>query len=89
MTKLELIEKMASDASISREAARKVIDSFTHGIKTTLKKGNKVLLVGFGTFSVHKRLPRVGRNPKTGEVIRIKASRSIKFRAGKSFRDAV
>ena len=89
MTKAELIEKMATDADISKAAADKALNSFIDGIKKTLKKGNKVTLVGFGTFSVGKRAARKGRNPKTGEVIKIKASKSPKFKAGKAFKDAI
>lgn len=89
MTKVELIEKMASDASISKAAAQKAMDSFMDGIKKALKKGNKVTLVGFGTFSVGKRAARKGRNPQTGETIKIKASKSPKFKAGKAFKDAI
>lgn len=76
-------------ANISKAAAGKALDSFVDGIKKTLKKGNKVTLVGFGTFSVAKRAARKGRNPRTGEVIRIKASKSPKFKAGKTFKDAI
>ena len=89
MTKVELIDKMASDASITKAAAQKAMDSFMDGIKKALKKGNKVTLVGFGTFSVGKRAARKGRNPQTGETIKIKASKSPKFKAGKAFKDAI
>lgn len=89
MTKAEIIDKMAADANISKAAAGKALDSFIDGIVKTLKKGNKVTLVGFGTFSVAKRAARKGRNPRTGEVIKIKASKSPKFKAGKAFKDAI
>lgn len=89
MTKTELIDKMAKDANISKAAANKALDSFIDGIKKTLKKGNKVTLVGFGTFSVGKRAARKGRNPQTGAVIKIKASKTPKFKAGKAFKDAI
>lgn len=89
MTKAEIIEKMAKDANITKAAADKALDSFIDGITKTLKKGNKVTLVGFGTFSVAKRAARKGRNPQTGEVIKIKASKSPKFKAGKTFKDAI
>jgi len=89
MTKVELIDKMAKDADISKAAAQKAMDSFMDGIKKALKKGNKVTLVGFGTFSVAKRAARKGRNPQTGETIKIKASKSPKFKAGKAFKDAI
>jgi len=89
MTKAELIEKMAKDADVSKAAANKALDSFVDGIKKTLKKGNKVTLVGFGTFSVGKRAARKGRNPQTGETIKIKASKTPKFKAGKAFKNAI
>ncbi len=89
MTKAELIDKMAGDANISKAAAQKAMDSFIDGIKKSLKKGNKVTLVGFGTFSVGKRAARKGRNPQTGETIKIKASKTPKFKAGKAFKDAI
>ena len=89
MTKQELIEKMATDANITKTAADKALNSFMDGIKKTLKKGNKVTLVGFGTFSVGKRAARTGRNPQTGAAIKIKASKAPKFKAGKGFKDAV
>lgn len=89
MTKAELIEKVAKDAGISKAAAGKAVDSMIDGIKKTLKKGQKVSLVGFGTFSVAKRKARTGRNPRTGETIKIKASKAPKFTAGKAFKDAL
>jgi DNA-binding protein HU-beta len=89
MTKAELIEKMAGDADVSKAAAGKALDSFIEGVKKSLKKGDKVTLVGFGTFSVSKRGARKGRNPRTGETIKIKASKAPKFTAGKAFKDAI
>jgi DNA-binding protein HU-beta len=89
MTKAELIEKMAKDAGVSKAAAGKALDSFVDGVKKTLKKGNKVALVGFGTFSVSKRKARKGRNPRTGETISIKATKAPKFTSGKAFKEAV
>jgi len=89
MTKVELLEKMSADADISKAAADKALYSFMDGIKKTLKKGNKVTLVGFGTFSVGKRAARTGRNPQTGAAIKIKASKAPKFKAGKGFKDAI
>jgi DNA-binding protein HU-beta len=88
MTKAEIIEKMTKDADISKVAAGKALDSFIDSIKKTLKKGNKVTLVGFGTFSVSKRKARTGRNPRTGEPIKIKASKAPKFTVGKAFKGA-
>lgn len=89
MTKAEIIEQMANDADTSKVVAGKALNSFIDGIQKSLKKGNKVTLVGFGTFSVSKRAARKGRNPQTGETIKIKASKAPKFTAGKAFKDAV
>ena len=89
MTKQELIEKMAKDAGLSASDADAALKSFMEGIKKTLKKGDKVTMVGFGTFSIGKRAARTGRNPQTGAAIKIKASKSPKFKAGKGFKDAV
>ena len=89
MTKAELIDKMAKDADISKAAAGKALDSFIDGVTKTLKKGDKATLVGFGTFSVSKRKARKGRNPQTGAVINIKASKAPKFTAGKGFKEAI
>ena len=90
MTKAELIEKMAKDAGITKTAAGKALESFIGGVTKALKKKNgKVTLVGFGTFSKSRRKARKGRNPQTGEVIKIKASNVVKFKAGKKLKDAV
>ena len=89
MTKAEIIEQMAKDADISKAAAGNALNSFIGSITKSVKKGNKVTLVGFGTFSITKRKARDGRNPRTGETIKIKASKSPKFTAGKAFKDAV
>jgi DNA-binding protein HU-beta len=89
MTKDDIIEKMAKDADISKAAAGKALNSFMDIVKKALKKGDKVGLVGFGTFSVSKRAARNGRNPRTGETIKIKAAKVPKFTAGKGFKDAV
>jgi len=83
MNKAELIAKMSKDANISKVAANDALDSLLDGIAKSLKKGNKVTLVGFGTFSVTKRKARVGRNPQTGAEIKIKAKRVAKFKPGK------
>ncbi len=85
MNKAELIEKIAKDASITKTQANLVIDSFTGAVTATLKKGDKVTLVGFGTFSVTARAARVGRNPQTGAALKIKARKVPKFKAGKDF----
>jgi len=83
MNKAELIAKLADDASITKTQAGAALDSFTEAIAKTLKKGDKVTLVGFGTFSVSKRAARNGRNPQTGATIKIKAKKVAKFKAGK------
>ena len=89
MTKAELLEKAAKDAGISKAAAAKALDSFIDGVVKSVKKGNKVAFVGFGTFSISKRKARTGRNPQTGEPIKIPARKVPKFSAGKTFKDAV
>ena len=89
MTKADLIDAMASGADISKAAAGKALDSLIDAVVKTVKKGNKVALVGFGTFSVSKRKARTGRNPQTGATIKIAARKVPKFSAGKSFKDAV
>lgn len=89
MTKADLINAVAKGAKISKSAAGKAVDSVIGGIKKALKEGKKVTLVGFGTFSTIKRKARKGRNPRTGEEIRIPAVRAPKFTAGKSLKSAV
>ena len=89
MTKKELIDKVAKDAKISKAAANKAIDSVVAGITSSLKKGNRVTLVGFGTFSVTKRKAREGRNPQTGKAIKIPARKVAKFKAGEALSKAV
>jgi len=90
MTKAELIEQMAKEADISKVQATKALNSFMDSVEKTLKKKDgKVTLVGFGTFSKIKRKARKGRNPQTGEAIKIKACNVVKFRPGKKLRDAV
>ncbi|MDP4726522.1 MAG: HU family DNA-binding protein [Desulfobacterales bacterium] len=90
MTKAELIEKMAKEADISKVAAGKALDSFVDGVTKTLKKKDgKVTLVGFGTFQKSRRKARKGRNPQTGEMLKIKARNVVKFKPGKKLRDAV
>ena len=90
MTKAELVEKMAGDAGISKVAAQTALNSFMDCVTKTLKKKDgKVTLVGFGTFSKVRRKARKGRNPQTGEPIKIKASNVVKFKPGKKLRDAI
>lgn len=90
MTKAELVAKMAKDAGISKAAAAKVLDSFASNVTKALKKKDgKVTLVGFGTFSKTRRKARKGRNPQTGEAIKIKATNVVKFKAGKNLKEAI
>jgi DNA-binding protein HU-beta len=83
MNKAELIAKIADDAGITKTQANATLGAFVDAVTKTLKKGDKVTLVGFGTFSVSKRAARNGRNPQTGAVIKIKAKKVAKFKAGK------
>ena len=85
MNKAELIDHIAETAGISKTQANAAMDAFTGGIVSALQGGDRVTLVGFGTFSVSDRAARTGRNPQTGEVIKIKARRVPKFKAGKDF----
>ncbi len=89
MTKVELINAMAEKAGLSKADAEKALKAFTDAITEALKAGDKVALVGFGTFSVGERAARTGQNPQTGEKITIKASKAPKFKAGKMLKDAV
>ena len=90
MTKAELVDKMAKDAGISKVAATTALSSFMDGVTKSLKKKDgKVTIIGFGTFSKGRRKARKGRNPQTGELIKIKATNVVKFRPGKKLRDAV
>ncbi len=89
MNRKDLIDLMAENAEISKAKAEKALGALLDGIKKSLKKGNKVTLVGFGTFSVSKRAARQGRNPQTGEALRIPASKAPKFSAGKDFKKAI
>ncbi|XAH25671.1 HU family DNA-binding protein [Xylophilus sp. GW821-FHT01B05] len=89
VNKTELIEHIAKHADISKAAATRALESTIGAVKTTLKKGGTVSLVGFGTFAVGKRAARSGRNPRTGETIKIKAAKVPKFRPGKALKDAL
>ena len=83
MNKAELVAHIAEEAGITKTQANTALDSFVDAVTKTLKKGDKVTLVGFGTFTVSKRQARNGRNPQTGAVIKIKAKKVAKFKAGK------
>jgi DNA-binding protein HU-beta len=87
MNKTELIDHIAQQADISKAAAGRALDAVIGGVKGTLKKGGSVTLVGFGTFAVGKRTARTGRNPRTGDAIKIKAAKVPKFRPGKALKD--
>lgn len=89
MNKMELIEKIAAEADVSKAEAGRALDAAVKAIGEALKKGDTVTLVGFGTFTVSTREARTGRNPRTGQSIRIAASKTPKFKAGKALRDAV
>ncbi len=90
MTKAELVEEMAKDAGISKVAAAAALESFVANVTKALKKKDgKVTLVGFGTFFKSRRKARKGRNPQTGDPIKIKASTVVKFKAGKKLKEAV
>jgi DNA-binding protein HU-beta len=89
VNKTELIDHIARSADISKTTATRALDSLIGAVKATLKKDGTVTLVGFGTFSVGKRAARTGRDPRTGEEIRIKAAKVPKFRPGKGLKDAV
>lgn len=89
MKREELIQKIAREAKLNKTQADKALRATLDGITGSLKKGKKVSFVGFGTFIVSKRKARMGRNPQTGETIRIAAARVPRFRAGKRLKDAV
>jgi DNA-binding protein HU-beta len=89
MNRADLITQIASEADIPKSKAEKALNAFVSGVMKSLKKEENVTLVGFGTFSVSKRAARKGRNPQTGDEIRIPATRAPKFKAGKSLKDAV
>jgi len=89
MTKAELIDKMAKDTGVSKAAAGKALTAFTKAVAGALKKGDRIALIGFGTFSVAKRKARKGRNPQTGKEITIKAKKVVKFKAGAALKKSV
>jgi DNA-binding protein HU-beta len=89
MTKGELIASIGKEAKISKASAEKAVNAFSNTVTKALKKGDKLALTGFGTFSVAKRRARAGRNPKTGKEIKIPAMRVAKFKAGNLLKSAV
>ncbi len=89
MNKSELIDAMAKESGLSKKDSEKALKAFTDTVTATLKKKDKVQLVGFGTFETKSRAARTGRNPQTGREIKIKASTAPVFKAGKALKDAV
>jgi DNA-binding protein HU-beta len=89
VNKTELIDHIAKQADISKAAAGRALEAIVGGIRGSLKKGNSVTLVGFGTFTVGRRAARTGRNPRTGASIKIKAAKVPKFRPGKALKDSL
>ena len=89
MNKTELVSAIAAQAELSKKDSEKVLKAFVDVVTAQLKKGDKIQLVGFGTFEVSKRAAREGRNPQTGKTMQIKACNAPKFKAGKALKDAV
>ena len=89
MNKTELIAAVAEQAELTKKDAEKAVKAFTDVVTAELKKGEKIQLVGFGTFETSKRAAREGRNPQTGKTMKIKASTTVKFKAGKALKDAL
>ncbi len=89
MNKSDLIDGMAAEAGITKAAAKKALESFLGNVQKSLKKGNRVSLVGFGSWSVSKRAAREGRNPQTGKTIKIAAKKVVKFKAGSELQSSV
>lgn len=89
MNKAELIEVIAKEAKLSKASAQAALDATVSAVVKAVTKGDSVSLVGFGSFSSGKRAARVGRNPQTGESIKIPAAKTVKFSAGKTFKEAV
>jgi DNA-binding protein HU-beta len=89
MNKADLIDAVAEDSDLTKASAARALDSAIENITNALKGGNSVTLVGFGTFTVRQREARMGRNPRTGEAIQIKASKVPGFKAGKALKDAL
>ena len=89
MTKAELVAKIASKGGITKSQADKALNGFVSAVSAALSGGDKITLVGFGTFSISARAPREGRNPRTGAKIKIPASKAVKFKAGKTLSEKV
>ena len=89
MNKSELVAMMAEKADLSKKDAEKALNAFVESVQDTVKSGDKISLVGFGTFELRERAAREGRNPQTGEVMKIAASKAPKFKAGKALKDMI
>ncbi|WP_256927491.1 HU family DNA-binding protein [Caballeronia sordidicola] len=89
MNKQDLIDAVASEVGIAKSAAAETIDAFLGTVTNAVVKGDPVQLIGFGSFSTGARAARTGRNPKTGEALQIAATKTVKFTAGKAFKDAM
>jgi DNA-binding protein HU-beta len=89
MTKGDLVGSISDQTGLTKADSERALNAFIETVKKSLKKGNDVSLVGFGTFTISKRKARIGRNPRTGEAIKIAAAKLPKFRAGKGLKDAV
>ena len=89
MTKLELIEAIAAKSGLTKADSSRALEAFMSTVAETLKKGDKIALTGFGTFGTSKRAARNGRNPRTGEVVKIAARNSVSFKAGSKLKDAI
>lgn len=89
MSKADLVEKIAKETGLAKASVEKSVNSFINVVTTALKKGDDVTLIGFGTFSVGKRAARTGRNPKTGEPLKIKAKKVPRFKPGAALKAAV
>lgn len=89
MNKQELIAAIAEKAELERDDAKKALNAFIEVVGDELKKGEKIQIIGFGTFEVSERVAREGRNPQTGEAMEIKASKNPKFKAGKALKDSL
>jgi DNA-binding protein HU-beta len=89
MNKAELVKRMAEIAEVPKATAEKLLDAFMKAVEEAVSKGEKVVLVGFGSFEVVRRAERAGRNPRTGEPLKISAKKVVKFRPGKKLREVV
>lgn len=89
MNRTDLIDYISANADLTKAAAARALDAFEAGVKLSLQKGDPVVLVNFGTYTVKQRAAREGRNPSTGEKINIKAAKVVGFKAGKALKDAL